>query len=108
MDVGANKLPKIQVLPNDRLCPKGKIFDVPKGKNLARALLDSGIMINHSCGMFCSCGGCIIHVIEGFNSLSEMDFDEESQLSTVAGRKDNSRLACQVFIGDDDVTILIP
>ena len=101
-------MPKVKVLPNDSLCPKGINFEVPEGKNLARALLDAGIMINHSCGFFCSCGGCIVHIIEGFDSLNDMDFDEDSQLSTIAGRKANSRLACQVFVGDKDITILIP
>lgn len=101
-------MPQIKVLPNDSLCPDGKILYVEEGVNLARALLDSDIMINHSCGMFCACGGCIVHVVEGFDSLNDIDFDEDSQLSTLNGRKENSRLACQVFIGSTDITILIP
>ena len=41
-------MPKITVLPHAELCPEGTSFEVPVGANLARALLENGIKIEHA------------------------------------------------------------
>jgi 2Fe-2S ferredoxin len=47
-------------------------------------------------------------VREGMNSLNAPDENEEDLLDRAWGLEPNSRLSCQVFLGQSDVTVDIP
>ena len=47
-------------------------------------------------------------VREGFASLNELDENEEDLLDRAWGLEPNSRLSCQAYLAQKDVTVEIP
>ena len=92
-------MPKITVLPHETICPNGKEFEVPAGTNLARALLDNGVPIEHACELSCACTTCHCYIDKGFDTLAPAEDDEEDLLDQAWGLKSNSRLSCQTTVG---------
>ena len=58
--------------------------------------------------MACACTTCHIVVREGFDSLAESEELEDDLLDKAWGLEADSRLSCQVEIGDKDLVIEIP
>ena len=98
----------IKILPHSELCPKGISIKASSGDSLCEALLEHGIAIEHACDMSCACTTCHIIVREGFNSLNEMDENEEDLLDRAWGLEPNSRLSCQAFVAQTDLVVEIP
>ena len=71
-------------------------------------MLDNHINIEHACDLSCACTTCHVIVREGFNSLNELDECEEDLLDRAWGLEPNSRLSCQAFLAQSDVTVEIP
>lgn len=66
------------------------------------------IEMESACGGVCACTTCHCIVREGFDSLEEADELEEDMLDKAWGLEAQSRLACQVIVGEEDLTIEIP
>jgi ferredoxin, 2Fe-2S len=98
----------IKILPHPEYCPNGAEVSVPAGTSICEALLDNNIKIEHACDMSCACTTCHVIVREGFNSLNEMDEDEEDMLDRAWGLEPNSRLSCQAIVAQKDLTVEIP
>ena len=98
----------IKILPHAELCPQGTSITASSGDSLCEALLEHGIAIEHACDMSCACTTCHIIVREGFNSLNEMDENEEDLLDRAWGLEPNSRLSCQAFVAQTDLVVEIP
>ena len=98
----------IKILPHVELCPEGREIHVAPGNTICEALLDNGINIEHACDMSCACTTCHVIVREGMNSLNAPDENEEDLLDRAWGLEPNSRLSCQAFLGQSDVTVDIP
>jgi ferredoxin, 2Fe-2S len=98
----------IRILPHPEYCPKGAEVQAPAGTSICEALLDNGIKIEHACDMSCACTTCHVVVREGFNSLNEMDENEEDLLDRAWGLEPNSRLSCQAIVGQKDLVVEIP
>ncbi len=101
-------MPQIIVLPHEELCPEGAAFEVEKGANLCKALLEHGVEIEHACEMSCACTTCHVHVREGLESLNEASEDEEDMLDKAWGLDPDSRLSCQAIVDDEDLVVEIP
>ncbi len=101
-------MPKLIFLPHEELCPDGEVLEVEKGSNLCRVALRNGIEIEHACEMSCACTTCHVHIREGMESLSPPTDDEEDMLDKAWGLDPDSRLSCQVVVGDEDLTIELP
>jgi ferredoxin, 2Fe-2S len=101
-------MPIIKILPHVELCPAGAEIKANAGDSLCEALLDNGINIEHACDMSCACTTCHIIVREGFNSLNELDENEEDLLDRAWGLEPNSRLSCQAFVAQQDLVVEIP
>lgn len=99
----------IKVLPHDELCPTGITFEAPAGTSLCQALLDNGVEIEHACAMSCACTTCHVVVREGFDDVNESSEIEDDLLDMAWGLEPESRLSCQVKLGDDTrLVIQIP
>jgi 2Fe-2S ferredoxin len=98
----------IKILPHPEYCPNGAEVSVPAGTSICEALLDNNIKIEHACDMSCACTTCHVIVREGFNSLNEMEEDEEDMLDRAWGLEPNSRLSCQAIVAQKDLTVEIP
>lgn len=101
-------MPKIIVLPHQERCPEGMVFDAEPGTVLIDEALAHGVKIEHACEMACACTTCHVVVREGFDSLEESDELEDDLLDKAWGLEPDSRLSCQLMVGDEDLVIEIP
>ncbi len=84
------------------------MIEASKGDNLIEVAMENGIDIEHACEMACACTTCHVVVREGFDSLEESDELEDDLLDKAWGLEPDSRLSCQVLVGDEDLVIEIP
>ena len=101
-------MPQLIFLPHSERCPEGAVIRAEVGDNLIEVALDNGIDIEHACEMSCACTTCHVVVREGFDSLDESDELEDDLLDKAWGLEPDSRLSCQVVVGDEDLVIEIP
>jgi ferredoxin, 2Fe-2S len=101
-------MPTITVLPHPDICPQGATIDAQQGVSICKNLLSHDIEIEHACEMVCACTTCHVIVRQGFDSLNELDEDEEDMLDKAWGLSPLSRLSCQAKVGTQDLTIEIP
>ena len=101
-------MPVIKILPHPEYCPQGAEIKAPAGTSICEAMLDNHINIEHACDMSCACTTCHVVVREGYDSLNELDENEEDLLDRAWGLQPNSRLSCQAILADADLTIEIP
>ncbi|ARU87638.1 ISC system 2Fe-2S type ferredoxin [Pseudomonas sp. M30-35] len=95
-------------LPHAEHCPEGAVFEAQPGETVLNAALRNGIHIEHACEKSCACTTCHVVVREGFNSLEASDELEDDMLDKAWGLEPNSRLSCQVVVGEEDMVIEIP
>jgi 2Fe-2S ferredoxin len=96
----------IRILPHPEYCPNGAEVEATAGTSICEALLEHDIKIEHD--MSCACTTCHVVVREGFNSLNEMDENEEDLLDRAWGLEPNSRLSCQAIVAQKDLVVEIP
>ncbi|MFZ1180921.1 MAG: ISC system 2Fe-2S type ferredoxin [Herbaspirillum sp.] len=101
-------MPQIVILPHAIFCPDGAVIDAPVGTTLCEAMLDNDIEIEHACERSCACTTCHVVIREGFETLDAPSDKEEDLLDMAWGLEANSRLSCQVVLGDDDLVVEIP
>ena len=101
-------MPQIVVIPHVELCPEGTVIDGQAGMSLCDALLGNDVEIEHACEKSCACTTCHVIVREGFNALPPSEELEDDLLDKAWGLEPNSRLSCQVILGNDDLVIEIP
>ncbi len=75
---------------------------------LCRALLGEGISIEHACEMSCACTTCHVIVRQGYASLPAASDTEDDMLDKAWGLTSQSRLSCQVTVGQTELTIEVP
>lgn len=101
-------MPQVIFLPHEKFCPEGLVVEVEPGTNILELAHEHHIEMESACGGVCACTTCHRIVREGFDSLEEADELEEDMLDKAWGLEAQSRLACQVIVGDEDLTIEIP
>lgn len=99
---------KITVLPHADICPNGAEFDAQSGLSICDNLLQNDIHIEHACEKVCACTTCHVIVRQGYNSLNEIEDQEEDLLDMAWGLTSLSRLSCQAIVADKDLTIELP
>jgi 2Fe-2S ferredoxin len=92
-------------MPVVTIQPSGKTIEVASGTTLLAAALRAGEPIAHKCEGEAKCGACHIFVLEGRKGVNRITPAENSKLDTIIGVGSRSRLACQVIVGTDDVTM---
>ncbi len=101
-------MPTITILPHPQHCPDGAVFEAQAGDNLIEALLAHGVEIEHACERSCACTTCHVIIRNGLNSLAEAEELEEDMLDKAWGLTLQSRLSCQVVVGEQNLLIEIP
>ncbi len=84
------------------------MIEAPAGANLIDVAMENGIDIEHACEMSCACTTCHVIIRKNFNSLETSSETEDDLLDKAWGLEPDSRLACQVIVGNDDLVIEIP
>jgi len=95
-------MPKVTFLNQD-----GLTVEVEPGSSLLEAAQKCGAHVGESCGGNCACSTCHVWVTEGYESLSEMEEAEDDRLDMGFDVREESRLACQAKIGDEDIVLEI-
>ena len=85
--------------------PSGKTYDVAAGTTLLAALTTVGEAIPHKCEGQAKCGACHVYVLEGRKGISKIQRLENDKLDALVGVSSKSRLACQITLGEDPVTV---
>ena len=92
-------------MPIITLMPSGKTVEAPEGSKLLAAIVSSGEQIGSKCEGNAKCGTCHIYIQEGRKGISRIAREENEILDTIVGIGSKSRLACQVIIGTEPVTV---
>lgn len=85
--------------------PSGKSIEAAEGSCLLDVLKNSGESIQHKCDGKAQCGSCHIYVQEGRKSVSKIQRTENEKLDSIVGVGSKSRLACQVMLGNENISI---
>jgi len=81
--------------------------EAEKGESILDVAIRNDVPLQHSCGGFCACTTCHVHVLEGAENLSPQDEEEKDTIFRADGRGPTSRLSCQSKIqGDVKVKII--
>lgn len=81
--------------------------EVPRGTSLLAAARMCGAPEGSACGGVCACSTCHVWIKKGFDSLSEMEEQENDILDKAFDVRSTSRLGCQAKVGNDDVALEI-
>lgn len=99
---------KITVLPHPTICPDGATFEAKVGMSVCDNLLQHHIDIEHACEKVAACTTCHVIVRQGYNSLNEIEDQEEDLLDMAWGLTSQSRLSCQAIVAQTDLEIEMP
>jgi len=92
-------------MPLLTIMPSGKTHDFEPGVRLLDAILAAGEAIVSKCGGEAKCGACHLFLLEGRKSVSKTTRAENEKLDATVGVGSKSRLACQVQLGTENVTV---
>mgnify|MGYP001822853660 FL=1 len=84
--------------------------DGEPGMKLMEAIRDIDNSVEAICGGLCSCATCHVYVEpDWFRRLSPIEDDEEELLDSLEGRRDVSRLSCQIELTPelDGITVTV-
>jgi 2Fe-2S ferredoxin len=101
-------MPQIVFLPHEELCPEGAAVEANDGETVLDVALRNGIGIEHACEKVCACTTCHVYVREGYDSLAEINDNEDDMLDKAWGLDPDSRLSCQARLNGEDLVIEIP
>jgi 2Fe-2S ferredoxin len=92
-------------MPVVTILPSGKTITVAEGSRLLDVLTDSGEAIKHKCDGKAECGSCHIFIQDGRKSVSRIQKPEHERLDALIGVGSKSRLACQVMLGNENISV---
>jgi ferredoxin, 2Fe-2S len=95
-------------MPTLTLLPSGRTLEAEAGRNLLQLLLEAGEKIVVQCGGNASCGACHVFLREGRKHVNRITPAENAKLDTLVGVASASRLACQVVLGTEPLTVELP
>ena len=92
-------------MPVVSIHPSGKSIEAAEGARLLDVLKNSGETIQHKCDGQAQCGSCHIYIQEGRKSVSKIQRTEHEKLDSLLGIGSKSRLACQVLLGNENISV---
>jgi 2Fe-2S ferredoxin len=82
-----------------------RTVETERGRTLLAIAEDHDVKMGSACGGVCACSSCHCYVVEGEDSLEEPTDKENDRLDMGFDVRPNSRLGCQVEVGDEDLVI---
>ncbi len=82
----------------------GKIHDLEAvpGWRVMEIIREHGLPIKAECGGACACATCHVYIDqEWLDKIPEMREEEEEMLDEAFNLEDNSRLSCQLIMGEE-------
>ena len=90
-------------MPKVTFVPDGNSIEVPAGTSILKAAQQAGAQVGFACGGNCACSTCHVYVREGYDSLSDIEENEDDILDKAFDVQPTSRLSCQAKVGDEDL-----
>ena len=101
-------MPKIRFLNADG---KGAevVVDAPPGTSILHAAesVEPEPRVGSACGGNCACSTCHVWVLEGGESLPDMEDAESDRMDLAFDVRPESRLGCQAVLGEQDLVVEI-
>lgn len=82
-----------------------RVVEAKPGQNLLEIAEENDVKMGSACGGVCACSSCHCYIITGADSLEEPTEKEEDRLDMAFEVRPNSRLGCQVELGDEDLVV---
>lgn len=82
-----------------------RTVEAKPGQNLLEIAEEHHIKMGSACGGVCACSSCHCWIREGEDSLDEASDPEEDRLDMAFDVRPESRLGCQVKVGDEDLVV---
>lgn len=79
--------------------------DAKPGQSLLEIAEEHDIKMGSACGGVCACSSCHCWIRSGEDSLDEASDAEEDRLDMAFDVRPQSRLGCQVKVGDKDLEV---
>ena len=92
-------------MPVVTIMPTGKTITADEGSRLLDVLTSNGEAVPHKCDGKAECGSCHIFIQEGRKSVSRIQRIENEKLDSIVGVGSKSRLACQVMLGSENISV---
>jgi 2Fe-2S ferredoxin len=92
-------------MPTLTILPKGNTVEFSPGTTILDVLLGAEQKVPQKCDDKATCGACHIYIHDGRKSVSKMQRVENERLDSIIGIGSKSRLACQVQLGTENVTV---
>ena len=100
-------MPKVTFLPVDGQFNSHQAepitIEVAAGTTILQAAQKAGAKVGFACGGNCACSTCHVYVRQGYDSLSDVEENEEDILDKAFDVRPVSRLSCQSKIGGADL-----
>ena len=81
--------------------------EVAAGTSILEAAEDCGAHVGSACGGNLACSTCHVWVLEGFDSLADIEEAEDDIMDKAFDVREESRLGCQARIAQRDLLIEI-
>jgi ferredoxin len=91
-------MPRVTILPAEAVC------DASPGDTLLDAGHQAGVEMEAGC-FDCSCGACVVEIVEGAANLQPPDDEELDVLDAWSRDPERFRLACTARLSTGDVCI---
>lgn len=89
------------------LNPERRTVEVEADTSILEAAEECGAHVGSACGGNLACSTCHVWVSRGFDSLSDMEEDEDDILDKAFDVREESRLGCQARVTDEDIVVEI-
>ncbi len=90
-------------MPKVTFLPDGNSVDVEPGTTILAAAQKCHAQVGFACGGNCACSTCHVYVRTGYESLSDMEEEEDDILDRAFDVQPVSRLGCQSKVADVDI-----
>ena len=97
-------MPKITFKKN-RVVDRDLKVTAEDGLTILEVAQDHGIPVGSNCGGVCGCSTCHVYVVQGDQSLDEMEDPEADRLDLAFDVRLNSRLGCQARLNAVDLVV---
>ena len=89
----------------NRVVDQDLTFEAEDGSTILEIAQDHGVPVGSNCGGVCGCSTCHVYIVQGEDSLDEMDDPEADRLDLAFDVRLNSRLGCQARLNGMDLIV---
>ncbi len=82
-----------------------RVVEAKPGQTLLEVAEEHDVKMGSACGGVCACSSCHCYILGGEEGLEEASESEEDRLDMAFDIRPNSRLGCQVQVGDEDLIV---